>query len=365
MKKHYLTLVLLFISVLSYAGIITVDNHTGSGANYSTISSAVSAATNGDTIYIQPSTSSYGGFTLNKGLVFIGPGHKPEFTGGVGVIITVISLANGSSNSQFIGLILNKIKCNVWQTSNNILIRNNFFKQYSSIGGAFGDASESSDWIIEGNVFIEAIGCGGCYVIDIKTGATGVTNSNWIIRNNFIQSKSSQDNSSIFMNLNATTVVENNIILHRNSSAIFNTDVVGGEFRNNIFWITQASFTDVSLDATNVVFSNNLTYHSNGSLIALSGDNNVDNSDPDFSTLDSDDPIWNYLNNYQLNSTSSGADAGEDGTDVGIYGGGYQFRMEGYPQNFPRFIDFDVLSNTVVPQGGSIEISINATRAGL
>ncbi len=167
------------------------------------------------------------------------------------------------------------------------------------------------------------------------------------------------------MNLNSSTVVENNIILHRNSSAIFDSDVVGGEFRNNIFWITQASFTDVSLDATNVVFSNNLTYHSNGSLIALSGDNNVDNSDPEFTLLDSSDPIWNYLNDYQLISTSSGADAGEDGTDVGIYGGGYQFRMEGYPQNFPRFIDFDVLSNTIVPPGGTIEISINATRAGL
>lgn len=365
MKKLNLTLVLLLFSALSYAGIITVDNRAGSGANYSTISSAVSAATNGDTLYIHPSTSSYGGFTLNKGLVIIGSGHNPEFTGGVGATITTISLSNGSSNSQFIGLIIDAIKCNVWQTSHNILIRNNFFPKFQAIKGAFGDASESNDWIIEGNVFIEEIGCGACVIIDLQTGATGVTNSNWIIRNNFIQSKGSQNNTVIFGNLNASTVVENNIILHRNTNAIFKSDVVGGEFRNNIFWITQAGFTDVSTDATNVVFSNNLTYHSNGSLVLLAGDNNVDNSDPEFTLLDSSDPLWNYLNNYQLSATSPGADAGEDGSDVGIYGGTFIFRMEGYPQNFPRFIDFDVLSNTIVPPGGTIEISINATRAGL
>lgn len=364
MKKLNLTLVLLLISALSYAGIITVDNHTGSGANYSTISSAINAATNGDTLYIQPSTTSYGSCTLSKGLVFIGPGHKPEFTGGVGAKITVISLTNGSSNSQFIGLIIDKIKCNVWQTSHNILIRNNFFPKYNSIKGAYGDASDSDDWIIEGNVFIEPIGCGSCEIIDVNYNSNS-ENSNWIIRNNFIQSKSSQNNTVIFGNLNSTTVVENNIILHRNTNAIFGSGTVGGEVRNNIFWVTQASFTDLETNATNVAFSNNLTYHTSGTLLLLTGDNNIDNTDPEFTLLDSDDPIWNYLNDYQLISTSSGADAGEDGADVGVHGAAYNFRMEGYPQNFPRFIDFDVLSNTIVPPGGTIEISINATRAGL
>jgi hypothetical protein len=365
MKKLNLTFALVFTSALLFAGTITVDNRPGSGAQYSTIAAAVSAATNGDTLYIHPSTTTYGSFALNKGLVFIGPGHQPEFTGGVGATIDVISLNNGSSNAQFIGLILNQIKCIVWQTSHNILIRNNFFKKYQSISGAFGDASESSDWIIEGNVFIEALGCGGCDIINIRTGATDATNSNWIIRNNFIQSKDLQDNSNIFENLNASTVVENNIILHRNTAAIFGTAIEGGEFRNNIFIVTQSGFTDLALNATNVVFSNNLSYHTSATLLLLSGDNNVDNSDPEFIALDSDNSVWNYSNVYQLSETSSGSNAGEDGSDVGIYGGNYNFRMEGYPQNFPRFIDFDVLSNTVVPPGATIEININATRAGL
>ena len=74
--------------------------------------------------------------------------------------------------------------------------------------------------------------------------------------------------------------------------------------------------------------------------------------------------LLHYENNFQLPATPPGHNAGTDGTDVGIYGSGFPFRMEGYPQDFPRLQSFDI-SNTIVPPGGIIEINLKATRAGL
>ncbi|RLD24924.1 MAG: hypothetical protein DRI54_05615, partial [Bacteroidetes bacterium] len=345
----------------------TVDNRSGGGANYTSVSGAINAASNGDTIYIHPSSINYGDITVNKSLVFIGPGHHPEYTGGMGVSLNQISLSNGSSGSKFTGLILTQIRCNLFAQSHDIVISNNFFNTLQAISGGYGSNAgafgDSDNWLIEGNVIIEGTGCGGCKVINLRTSAS--TNSNWIISNNFIQTKSVENNSNLFADLNSSTIVENNIIVHQNTHSIFESSVSGGEFRNNIFWVTRNEITDIMVDAIGVIFSNNLTYHSNGSLIPLTGNNNVDNSNPDFIAIASDNPVWEYVNNYQLNSNSPGENVGTDGTDVGIYGGGFPFRTEGYPQDFPRLQAFDLLSNTIVPPGGSIEINLKATKAGL
>lgn len=359
MKKLRLSIIGVFFSVLSYAGVHTVDNRPGSAAQFTTVNSAMSAATNGDTLLIHPSTTSYGNINVTKGLVFIGPGHHPEMTGGIGAKLNTVSIRNGSSNSKFIGLIMDRIECYVWAASNNVEIRNNFMIYHSLIAGSYGDNSASSNWIIEGNVLIENSGCGGCVTINIRGGVS------WVIRNNFISTQVSTSNSTIlFDNLSSSINVENNIIIHNNLKPIFGPDVDGGGVKNNIIWATQAAFTDLMEDATNVNFSNNLTYHSNGSLLELTGDDNIDNSDPEFMFLTDESPAWNYENDYQLEATSLGSGAGEDGTDVGIYGGSYIFRMEGYPQDFPRFIEFDVTSNTILPPGGTLDFSIHATKAG-
>ncbi|RLD60087.1 MAG: hypothetical protein DRJ05_05310 [Bacteroidetes bacterium] len=364
MKKLNLTLVLVIISALSFAGIFTVDNRTGSGANYTTIFSAMNAATDGDTIYIHPSSIDYGNFSLSKSLVFIGPGHHPEYTGGMGATIQTVSLYDGSSYSKFIGLIIKEIKCSVWQTSHNIEISNNFFNSHRVVKGAYGDDSRSNNWLIQGNVMAEITGGNGFAIIDIETGDGDGLNSNWIIRNNFIQTKNVQSTTQVFSDLNSTIIVENNIFLHRNTATIFKDNVIGGDFRNNIFWATNNAFVDITVNANNVVFSNNLTWHTDGILATLPGNDNIDNADPDFTFFPVGNQVWDYENNYMLTAISPGHNAGTDGTDVGIYGSGFPFRMEGYPQDFPRLQSFDI-SNTVVPPGGMIEINLKATKAGL
>jgi len=357
MKNFMLTLVFVIISTVLFAGIFTVDNRTGGGANYTSVQGAINAVSNGDTIYIHPSSISYGTITVGKSLTFIGPGHHPEYTGGMGATIGPIRLSNGSSGSKFTGLIITQLAGNVFATCHDIVISNNFFFALGAITGSYGDNSGCDNWVIDGNVIVERIGCGGCVFIQTKGG------SNWIFSNNFIQTKSGQNNTNLFGDLNSTTIVENNIILHQNTKSLY-ASVSGGEFTNNIFWVTRNEITDIMVDANGVIFSNNLTYHSNGTLVPLTGDNNIDNSNPNFVEIASGTPVWDYLNNYQLSSGSPGENAGVDGTDLGIYGGGYPFRSEGYPQDFPRLQSFDLLSNTIVPPGGSIEIYLKATKAG-
>ncbi len=365
MKTLKLTLIFTLISAASFAGILTVDNHPGSGANYASIGSAINNASNGDTIYIHPSGFSYGSFSLNKQLVFIGPGHHPEYAGGYGAEIETLTLQNGSSGSKFIGLIFGTIKCALWNQVNNIEITNNYFYSHTAISGAYGDNSDGDNWLIQGNVIIQKESCGGCILLNVNTGSVNNPNTNWIFRNNFIQSKSSTGTTNIFKYLNSTITIENNIIVHRNPNPVFTENyITGGEFRNNIFWAINANFTKLDSNAVNILFSNNLTYHSNGSLAILPGTNNIDNTDPQFENIPAGNPIWDYANNYMLSAASAGAGAGTDGTDIGIYGSYYPFRMEGYPQDFPRFKSISV-SNTIVPQGQTVQVQLKAVRAGL
>lgn len=363
MKTLTITLVMVYISTISFAGIITVDNRTGSGANYVSIGSAIANASSGDTIYLHPSGTSYGDFSLSKQLVFIGPGHHPEFTNGMGASVETITLYNGCSGSKFIGMIIDYVTCNVWNVAHDIEISNNYFYYGVAIQGPSGDNSDGDNWLIQGNVIIEKPGWGGVKLININSGSSPNGNSNWIFRNNFIQTLENQGNN-IFSYLNSTTIFENNIILHRNSNPIFFTNCTGGEFRNNIFWITNSSLTNIDSNAVNMSYLNNLTYHSNGTLDILPGTDNIDNSNPQFVFLNGNNPKWDLENNYQLSETSPGHNVGTDGTDLGIYGSNFPYRMEGYPLDFPRLQYYQV-SNTVVPQGGTLEINLKAIRAGL
>ncbi|GAB4325008.1 MAG: hypothetical protein Kow00127_17720 [Bacteroidales bacterium] len=362
MKTLRLTMILVLLSAVVYAGKFTVDNTPGSGANFSSVGSAISSASSGDKLYLHPSSFTYGDFSLNKSLVFIGPVHLPEYNGGVGAQIDIVTLQNGSSGSKFIGLKIETITCAVFHQVHNIEITNNYLYNTVVIQGPYGDYSDGDNWLIQGNVMIQKEGCGGCKFIDIRSSA-GV-NSGWIFRNNIIQSVTSNNTVWMFGNFNGSTIAENNIIIHRNSHPLFNSSVSGGEFRNNIFWASDASFSDLTINGSEVLFDYNLTYHSSGVLTALPGANNIDNTDPEFEYLTDDIPDWNYENIYMLSETSPGSGAGSDGTDMGVYGALYPFRMEGYPQDFPRFRSVSV-SNTIVPQGQTIQIHLNAVRAGL
>jgi hypothetical protein len=75
MKKITLLLLAICLVTMASAKVLRVNNITGSTATYSTFDAAYSDAKAGDTIMVDPSPTSYGGITIKKKLVILGPGY--------------------------------------------------------------------------------------------------------------------------------------------------------------------------------------------------------------------------------------------------------------------------------------------------
>jgi hypothetical protein len=72
--KKLLILSAVCMAMTAQATVLRVSNRTNSGAPYSSISDAISAAEEGDTIMVDGSNTAYSGVTLTKRVVLIGPG---------------------------------------------------------------------------------------------------------------------------------------------------------------------------------------------------------------------------------------------------------------------------------------------------
>lgn len=76
MKKLFtLALCALFTAQTAEAKIWRVNNTVGANADFTSLSSAVAAASAGDTLHVEASTTDYGSMTLNKKLVIRGTGY--------------------------------------------------------------------------------------------------------------------------------------------------------------------------------------------------------------------------------------------------------------------------------------------------
>ena len=75
MKKTFLFLAALCMTVAANATIFRVSNVTGSSAPYTSLDDAQGAASEGDTIMVDGSSDSYENFTIKKRITLIGPGY--------------------------------------------------------------------------------------------------------------------------------------------------------------------------------------------------------------------------------------------------------------------------------------------------
>jgi hypothetical protein len=72
---------------------------------------------------------------------------------------------------------------------------------------------------------------------------------------------------------------------------------------------------------------------------------------------------FGYSKDFHLQNSSSGNDAATDGTDIGIYGGIFNFSMNGFDAGTPRVEDF-TLTSPSAPAGGTITIHLKAHGSG-
>ncbi|HKK12036.1 MAG TPA: hypothetical protein VJ945_04355 [Flavobacteriaceae bacterium] len=317
--------------------VITVDNRPNTGADYTSLSSAVGAATVGDTIQIHPSATSYGNISFNKRLILVGLSHNPANSKvGERAYLGTITLQGSAANTLITGLELNIVNTSAVTDISNVRIVNNKINNYV-VGNSGGNID---NWTIEGNIFVNA------YV-----------NSNgsemWITKNNIFDNT----NSYAIQSYNDQCSFLNNIVI--SSSGNFANNSVSPIVNNNVI-ILEGNTVDVKLNGTStIVFNNNLTYNTSAlTVTALSGSNNLDNTDPGFSFAFGD--IADYYNN-DYNVSGAAVNAGTDGTDLGVYGAMFNFDPQGRPDDWPYMTSLDI-SNSSVPQGQNIDVTFTAEK---
>ena len=203
------------------ATVLVVDNNPNNTTAFATIQGAADAASAGDTIYIQPSSTLYDSPTITKPLVVIGAGRNPNKQNQNTSRMFNFIFGAGSSGSTIQGLVMTnsvsgevtdtdnitithcRIKMNIVIWGNNYYIANNYISrqtntsinaiQVQNIGGAY------SNIIIENNIIVSFI--------------TSLQGSSNVLRNNLFVPNTNSSNV-FFSGVNGISqniIVENNI----------------------------------------------------------------------------------------------------------------------------------------------------------
>lgn len=362
MKPFYL--IFIFVSMVNssaFGKIITVDNNVSSGADFSTITDAINSASNGDTLYVHASNQAYGNVSISKKLILIGPGHYPQATGGLSAKLGKITFTDGSSGSMITGFAITGViekGDDYWgnHVASDIIIENNLFTACHVINMRRG---VNDNWTIRGNIFLETNYCGGSNII-----AVGENSSDWLIANNIFISNTQRHSTGIFGQINGSTSIINNTIIHRNNAVLFYNN--GSErnsgfnalLKNNIFVSLSSSIQDITTNCVDCRWENNITYSPNTTLAPLPGTGNINNKNPDFISV-SDSYEWAYEADFNVSEESPASEAGSDGTNLGAFGAHFNFNKHGIPFGIP-YIEKLEIENQLLHSGSKLRFRIKA-----
>jgi len=295
---------------------------------YTQVTDAIEAASSGDTIYIPGGSWDLGGATslyISKTLHIVGTGHNPVSSqaGGICYLNGSICLKNGVSNGSMTGVLLS----GSFTYSAGILYSiSNYSITRCRFNGSVLLTTGYSRFVFAENVFDGSVLGGGStdnlFYNNIFVNAVGNFSTNNRFWNNLWMNISVNSSGSF-----SKCIFDNNIIF---SSAKLGTptDCV---FNNNVF-VDNVTFPW----ATNIG-SNNLVNQTQSSIFATQSGNS-----------------FNYTQDYHLQATYAGKNAGTDGTDIGIYGGIYPWKEGSIPAN-PHFESIQVAPKT---DNGNLNVRI-------
>lgn len=345
MKILKITLICCLIGVFLNAQTVhTVDNRDDAGAQFTSVQDAIDAASPNDIIQIHPSSVGYGNANVDITLTLVGLGHNPENTDGEVAKLNVVTFIGNSANSEIKGLDISAIQCgNVGNSLNlaNMRIANN---KIGSLAGSSVASLTSDNWIVEGNYFTNAV-------------IPRIGSNNWQVKNNYFEqvARLSQANNSCLFT--------NNIMITSIVNQVFFSGCDDPVVTNNIFILT-GNDTEVNIESSTISFNNNLTYNPNGLTIdALSGSNNLDNTNPQFVDVSfalNQIPDF-YESDFNLQSTSPALGAGSNNADLGVYGLNFGFDVDGRPFMTPYPTSINI-TNTLVAPGQDLEVEFTATQ---
>ncbi|MEO0900259.1 MAG: hypothetical protein AAFY71_27870 [Bacteroidota bacterium] len=316
MKSLFIIILAIFTFSSSYGQNLIAVQNGGTPSFYTNLDSAITFANSGDTLYL-PGVIFTGNITIEKQIHIIGVGHNPDSSKAYpsfSRIMGNISLLGNSSGSSFTGLYTNNIYIgsNGQAVSSVTLDRCNLGSVYIS-----PDSLSSNHTIITCN--INGIIDGGY--------STNSFISNCIIDNHCREiGNGSTIQNSIFLESpiqvqkfykTFNSVIKNNVFVHPYSFASgFSTEFSGNIVRNNLKW-NSLSWVNISGSSNNTLIENNSV---TGSFI--------DSVFLDVSSSNS----FSYANKYQI-IHQLGQNTGDDGTDLGIYGGPFPWKDGSIPFN--------------------------------
>lgn len=345
----FVVLILLASQFAVAQTVYTVDNRPESGAQFTSVNTAIQAAAAGDIIYIHPSPTSYGNIDIDKTIKLVGPGHDPANSGGLRATLGTVTLRANSLQTVITGLNAGTITAYSFGSNTaGVHIINN--RLTNGVDGYY-NGTDSEGWIIEGNYFETAYNT-------INIDANG--SDNWNVRNNFF--------SGTVNGFDRTTIFTNNLFFSDDPSGtttIFqnSNDITSPIVTNNMFIFTDPDVTGlVNSGSTPITYTNCLTYKTAGgaALPALPGTGNLDNTDPLFTDITSGVSSF-YNNDYTLGSGSPAIGASTDLGDIGIFGRNFPFDIHGRPHSMPYPESMTIL-NTVVQPGQDLNVEFQASQ---
>jgi hypothetical protein len=320
MKTILLYLVTLTFSIPSFSQTIWIANNAPGavgGTNVFTgstaINQAVAAASNGDIIYVVPSSVVHASVDLaGKGVSLMGGGFNPDKPGALRSTITTL-LQGNSNNTRISGLVINSFTVGSGNTATNVMI------DKCRIGNI------STGTATLGNVIIENCIIGenrpGTQVLNFQTTSTNIRISNNIIYSH----NASVGAPGAITSLNAG-LVENNIFIGNaaGSALVTFNNVTNSDIRNNIFLGVRPQGANIFTGNTQ---QNNISFGASDntfSTVGNSSTSNIQGSDPLLVNL----PYGTahlFTFNAALQAGSPAIGSGFAGINMGIYGGTHPF----------------------------------------
>ena len=313
-----ITFLILFntsVLLVNAQQLITVQ-HLGTPTFYTDIALAINGSLAGDTIYIPGGVYPGSNLTISKELHLIGVGHNPNYSTATdySILNSNIYFYEGADHSSVTGLLIN--------------------------GSIFFNSSGLS--------FIHISRCNlGNNFILMNATVFNSTVSECIL--NYIQAEFESYNNAFYNNIfltgifnfGANNLVANNVFVFNGSYPI--NSILSSEIRNNIFLCVN----------NNIIIGNSLTVKNNlviNSIICdlswiCSGNINAQPLNSIFVNYPQTGAGFSYSDDYHLQATSPGKNAGTDGTDIGIYGGAFPWKDGSVPYN-PHITVKNIASTT-------------------
>lgn len=324
--------IFLTANVLYAQSKITLS-HLGVPTFYISLTDALAAAANGDTLYLPGGTiQPLSDITVNKSVHIVGAGHYPDSTTATGrTIITTLRYLTSSGGGSLQGCAISNLY--IGYASNQSITGLSVSRcsiYYLRLG--FDNVSTIDNIYLSDNVFTGDINIHNAYP------------NVFLLRN--IINNNDLNGQGLF--------IKNNIFYKYYSGAL------GGftncNFENNI--IISTSTSSLTIGSLNCNFNNNLFIPNVTNWGANTQQNSLLNQTLT-NTFENAGIGFSYNSNYHLKPSSPGVNYGTDGTDVGIYGTLAPYKDGAVPFN-PHIV-FKSISSETTPEGIlNVTISVSA-----